>query len=106
MSVQSMQALGIAEERRMAMAMIKKNVAALDYHEGCELVSDLLLYPTGHVPAMRVAHLLGAIRRVGPRGAQGWLSRVDIRSHDRRVSELSERQRLALSSAVRKGRVR
>jgi hypothetical protein len=100
------QALMVANERRTAIADQRRLIASLPQQDGLELVSDLLAYPTAAVAAMPVGRLLLAIRKVGVSTVGTWLSIASVRSADRRVDQLTERQRMALSSAVRKGRMR
>ena len=101
---QRMSALQQAQKMRLAATEIKRGIFALPYDEGCELVSDLLQHPSQAVLSVRVGHLLTSIRGVGPRSAQTWLTRADVRSQDRQVRQLSDRQRLELANVVRKGR--
>jgi hypothetical protein len=99
-------ALMVANERRTAIADQRRLIASLPQQDGLELVSDLLAYPTAAVAAMPVGRLLLAVRKVGVSTVGTWLSIASVRSADRRVDQLTERQRMALSSAVRKGRMR
>ena len=103
---QRMSALRVANARRTGMAKQRQRIMCLPHLEGCELVSDLLQFPTEDAAALSVERLLTAIHGVGRLRLGRWLARADIRTPDRRVRELTDRQRTALASVVRKGQLR
>lgn len=100
-TLQRRNALERANETRLAQARIKLNIMSMSRLEGCRLVAAMLDDPTGFVPSMRVGHLLHAPSRVGGKSVRKWLGKAQVGSADRRVSELSARQRVVLAGLLR-----
>lgn len=95
------QALEKANAVRFAIVRVRANVGALNSREGRDLVALLLEHPSGVVPSMRVGTLLTAIHRVGRQKSASWLLAAGGRSADRKVRDLTERQRFALAAILR-----
>jgi hypothetical protein len=94
-----------ANETRRAIAKIKANIAVLSPAVGRRTVAGLLREPSVWVALMRVEVLLGSVRRLGPVAVADLLRfPVGVRSHDRRVQDLSERQRLMLAERLERRR--
>lgn len=91
-----------ANEIRVGHANIRRYISTLTRRDGEQLVCDMLANPTGMVPSMRIDSLLLSINRVGKHILGRWINRAEVRSN-RRVDELTERQRLALVAAIQKG---
>ena len=96
---QAMNALAKGNEIRVGMADIRKGIRTLSTSAGCEYVAGLLSEPEpGSVAgAFPIGRLLGTIRRVGSTKAQMWCAGADIRSLDRRVDALTDRQKTLLA---------
>lgn len=92
---QRMVNLARANQVRVAHATIRRNITAAGRTNGAKLVCDLLTYPSGHVPTIRIRRLLAAIPTAGDMTVDRWMRIADIRS-DKRVEQLTDRQRLAL----------
>lgn len=98
--------LARANEVRCAHAAIKRYVRSRSTADGRDVVASLLEHPTGHVSTLRIGHLLGAIR--GLRSVQldalvfadRW-STTTASISDRRVAELTDRQRRSLAARLR-----
>lgn len=99
---QRMGALKRAQEIRLEMADKKRRIRQLSAADGAVAVADLLADP-GVVGAMPVGRLLLSVRRLGIGRAQRLCDRAGIRSVDRRVGQLTRRQRDCLAKSLRLG---
>jgi hypothetical protein len=100
-----MQALREANERRFAYSKIKATIAALPAENGRATVANHLRLPNDTVAGMRLDYLLLAIHRMGRAvmvrvlaGAAAELG-GPVREN-RRVGELTDRQRNALADEL------
>lgn len=100
---QCLDSLALANERRLSLADIKRQVRALPFPEGMPFVADLLDQPDGHaVDYVRIGQLMNSIRRWGPTKTERCLHSIaEVRSVDRRVGEMTRRQRTALAEYLR-----
>jgi hypothetical protein len=94
-------ALEIANRRRMSMATQRREIGAMSRLDGRDRVASLLVDPSLEIVAMPVGRLLLSIHRVGVKKVGWWLNLAEIRSADRRVGELTDRQRLSLVDILR-----
>lgn len=95
--------LDVANERRLAMAKIKANIKAPELWDGRRLVANLLDAPTEHVEAFQIGPLMLCIHRFGERGVKRILHIAGV-SYDRRVRDLTPRQRGEVSRLLRAGK--
>lgn len=102
-TIQRMSALLIANDRRVGISRYRKQIALLSYSQGRAIVCGILEQPTAPMTSARIGLLLGSIRRVGVSKASKWIKEAGIVSADRKVGELTDRQRMALAAAIRKG---
>ena len=99
--IQRFRALAKANEMRLEAAFIRRDLQAMSQAEGCRLVASLLVDAPDVVLSMRIGHLLRAIRRFGDAKVGSFLHVADVRSCDRRVRDLTVRQRRVLAGALR-----
>lgn len=97
-----MQALALANIVRTENAKTKRTIAGLSYLDGCTHVADLLdRHPDGPFRSMKALELLCAIHRVQEGSATPLLHGVGVYRPDRRVGELTDRQRAELALTLR-----
>lgn len=97
---QHLQALAKANEKRCAMAAIKRDLRATKNREiGCAVAADLI--DQGRADDMRVGDLLNAIPYVGKAAILRMSRKAGIVTLDRRIRDLSDRQRRVLASLLR-----
>jgi hypothetical protein len=90
-----------ANEIRSKCSVYKREIAALPADVGTWRVMELLEEPvTGPLGSIRTITLLMSIRRLGNQKARNLLSRAGVVSGDRRLSELTARQREALRTRL------
>lgn len=94
-------ALESANQVRISVADMKHRIRTQPRILGMRLVAELLLDPPEFVGTIRIGRLLRSIRGIGISKAHGWLYAADVRSEDRRVRELSVRQRSVLAELLR-----
>lgn len=97
---QQQEALARANTIRLAQAAFRREVAAMPRLEGMGVVAAALEDPDETVGRMRLLPLLGAVRGVTPGLADGVAAHAGVVG-DRRVGELTERQRRVLAVALR-----
>lgn len=100
-SQQQEEALARANTIRLAQAAFRREVAAMPRLEGMGVVAAALEDPDEIIGAMRLGFVLAAPRRCSPGTAERLLRVVGVGSSDRRVRELTQRQRKLLSVALR-----
>lgn len=98
---QRMEALRVANAVRFGMRDVKRRVGRMATDDGLREIADRLEHADAMVMPMAIGDLLGAPRRVGRVSVHGWLNVAGVRSADRRVRDLSERQRLLLARLLR-----
>ena len=103
-------ALHTANIIRVENAALKQQIQALGYIDGCLRVAEILEEPVmpgrlrvidGPAGAIRVGQLLTSVSRLGDMRAGVLCRRAGITSRDRRVRELTARQRTELASGLR-----
>lgn len=100
---QQMEALAKGNERRLAAAQLRREIAALSLQEGMRKAADLLENPDEVVGSLKVDWLLRAIRYVGE-GRVTRLCNASLASsarRARRVRDLSARERGVLAANLR-----
>jgi hypothetical protein len=98
---QRREALLKANAIRVGMSVVKRDIGKLSRVDGQVRAAELLENPTPLVMSMQVGHLVASIERVGYTKMLRLVTLVGIRSSDRHVGELSERQRYALAALLR-----
>lgn len=100
---QSLAALQNANDKRSAMLAARHQIASLRLMEGRLLVADFLVcdVESPGAESTPVWRLLNAIRGFGPYKAERALIRAGIISGDKRVRDLTNRQRVALAEQLR-----
>lgn len=98
---QRMSALARANEVRIENAQVLAEIHGLSYREGMRRVAGLLAEP-GTCGALPVYRLLMAPRRIGASKVATILRAAGVVSGDRRVRELSPRQRDMLAGLLRR----
>jgi hypothetical protein len=95
---QHLSALALANETRQAHAAVLRSVKALPRIAGARRVADLLAEPDDATGSLRLGRLLAAIYRYQHRAVLRALDRAAMQPGclERRVRDLTERQRLAL----------
>jgi hypothetical protein len=88
-------------EVRRGHSAIKAHVHLAPAPESRQRAAGVLLAPSEHVLSMRIGVLLRSTWRAEDRHVRGWLLAAGVWSEDRRVGDLTERQRLALAEALR-----
>lgn len=100
---QRMGALAVAHGRRIAMANVKRRVRSQpSYQAGCGMVADLLVQMPPEVGALTVRKLLLSVRKMGEQRVWRLLNAAQVRSGDRRVRELTDRQRQIIVAELRR----
>lgn len=95
-------ALAKANQYRYALAGKRREIAAMPMAEGCEELADLIEHTD--CPMMlsgQVSHWLMAPNKVGIRKSSQAMACLNIRKADRRLRDLSPRQRQELAEVVR-----
>lgn len=98
MSTQHLEALALAESARLAHARVARAI-----REGGPLVAvEALTHPDETIGAMRLKRVLGAVPRYGSHRIGRLLASVGIPSGrlDRRLRELTERERRAIAAGL------
>ncbi len=101
-ATQRERALELANQIRSANATTCRELRGLPFREGADLLADLL--ESGQVGAagsMPVGRLVKCVRLIGDEGARRLMREADISSQDRKVRQLTVRQRQALAFALR-----
>lgn len=98
---QRMSALDHANEIRIGNAQLRREIRALSKPDAYRRVADLLECPEGYVESMPIGRLLNSIERVGARKVDRILMVACVRSSDRRVGALTDRQRSILAVVLR-----
>jgi hypothetical protein len=100
---QRAEALKHANRVRLATCDLRREIRALGCVEGRLMVAGLLEGDVEFETAgsMSVWRLVGSISKLGPVAAGGLLRKVGVLSGDRRVRDLSVRQRVLLASMLR-----
>lgn len=101
MNTQAAEALSFANERRCALAEIRARIQALPFEEGCELVASILDQPEGHEEAFPVGRMLLSVHRFGEQALATALREAGVLTADKKVRQLTERQRRALALVLR-----
>lgn len=94
-------AMALANQIRSAMKNIKGEIKPLSHRDGCARVAEFLIDPEEPAAAIRVRALLRAIRLMGNTKADNLLWQAGIANGDKRVRELTDRQRVALADHLR-----
>lgn len=95
-------ALAKANQYRFALAKKRREIAAMPMAEGCEELAELIEHTD--CPMMlsgQVSHWLMAPNRAGVQKASQAMACLNIRKADRRLRDLSPRQRQQLAEIVR-----
>lgn len=113
-NAQTLNALALANERRMDRSRLKTAVKGAGYIGGYALVADLISTPPASIGTMTVANLLCWVYRVRTYQAKrilGGLAVAGAKGHEIRISEhrtvasLTERERDGLAAYLRGDRV-
>lgn len=104
-SAQHMDALALANARRLEKARVRREISALPMREGMVALADLL--DDGPCPGLgcaRIADALGFVRHFGVREAERMLHRAERfpPSGTLLVRELTDRQRRSIAAALRR----
>lgn len=104
MNAQAQEALAKANETRLVISVVRKDLGKLDRRAGFQAAANILVdehdYETEAVEAMRFEKLLGSIRRVGPSYATAVAKQAGITNVNRRLRDLTNRQRVAAAEAL------
>jgi hypothetical protein len=106
---QHMTALALANATRIRQGKFRRDIYTLGHADGRELIARLLIGDVEMdeaVSRIPVGRFLGSVYRFGPAGRERALRSAGVVSEDRRVSELTNRQRVALAAAVWPGVLR
>ncbi len=98
---QRARALTKANEIRVANGILKREIKALPRYDAMHLVADLLednVAPANSLPAQR---LIWSIPRIGDARLRGVFYKAQVFNVDRRVKDLTDRQRRALAFELR-----
>jgi hypothetical protein len=98
---QHMDALKLANEMRLAQTAFKTYIRGMGWIEAREALANEILDPSPAVAAMYLHKLLDGLPRGGPWQTERVLEQVGLRNTNRRLRELTERQRNVLADAVR-----
>lgn len=98
---QHMHALGIANEMRYAKADLRREIGALPYNDALRQVADLIEGEDAVIGAFRLAEALSACPKLGAISAGRFVRRIGAVTGDRRVRDLTPRQRASLVAALR-----
>lgn len=100
---QRSRALVKANEKRLAIAALKRRIHEPPGPEGRCFVADLIEQMEWPVDGMCVGVLLRSIRKVGWSRSKRWIGVAKISSMDRKLSSLSQEQRSDLVAELRRG---
>lgn len=89
-----------ANEIRLEAAEAKREIAALDYGEGLDRVAALLLAHDPRLESIKVSLLIRSVKRMGTSRVDAIVSESGLRTGEKRVRALTDRQRVALADAV------
>ena len=95
------QALEVANTVRTRISRLRRELRLLPRVEARDQIIALLLDPTPPHDAIRVGWLLCSVHQVGRSHIHRWLIYAGIWSEDRRVRELTPRQRARLADRLR-----
>lgn len=105
---QHLQALEHANQMRLAKAEVKRDLREQPPHRAMMLAADMIAgdhdpigCPDGTIGAFRLGELLAAIPRCGPQKQRAIAHRARMVSIDRRIRDLTERERLAVAAVLR-----
>ncbi len=98
---QRLDALQHANHVRTANSKLRSDLRARSMNDGMLYVADLLTDPQGAVRSMPVGRLLATIRRFGVVRAMQVCTYAGVVSMDRRVDQLTERQRDMAAGVLR-----
>ena len=98
---QKILALARANEVRVGVAGERRRIAYLSYVDGCRLLAEMLADPSEMLLSARIGWLLLSVRGVGRVKVSPLLNRAGVRSWDRHVRDLSDRQRRLLVEILR-----
>lgn len=99
-------ALERANDVRLGVAALRREIALLDLAAGCDRVADLIERNDATVSAARVGRIVSSISRVGAAKSSQILKGADIRSLDMHVRDLTDRRRRLLVVELRRAAVR
>lgn len=104
---QHLDALDRANTIRFAKAEIKRELRALPPAEAMMFASDVVAgyatiagFPPEALGAFRLGELLSAIPRCGPQKQRAIAHRARLVSIDRRIRDLTERERMAVAAVL------
>jgi hypothetical protein len=100
---QHMDALAFANEVRLAQADFKRQFKGMAYVDAAPIMADAILHAADDSPVgkMRVRVLLVTLPRVGDAMVRRMEVDAGVRNSDRRLRELTPRQRQALADVIR-----
>jgi hypothetical protein len=100
---QHMRALTLANEHRLGVAAFKARVRDLPARAGAELIAYTIEheYDSEILGALRTRHALLSVRSLGVEKMTRCLVFAGVPNFDRRLRELTPRQRKAVASQVR-----
>lgn len=99
---QRTEALALANHVRKVNSLLKKDIAALPERDGRRMVADLLSSPVeGAHGQLRISQLIKSIDRTGDRALFDTLRYAGIYNSDKRLRDLTARQRNALVEVLR-----
>lgn len=104
MTGQHMQALERANAARAARTAQGRKIGALSYRDGCDEAARILESPSitsSQVGGMTATKFLMMVHKVGPQNAAAFLRCVGLRDTNRRVRDLTVRQRASLAVLLR-----
>lgn len=104
MEDQRVGALKLANRYRIAVARECERIARMDWREGREEVAKLIEEcDDDALLSGRVAKYLNAPRYIGTAKVGKLMAKTDIRRNDKRLRDLTDRQRREIAQAVRNG---
>lgn len=98
---QPLAALAVANERRIRMAATLNQIRPLNPRAGREHAAAIIDNPDEHERVLPLYRLLAAIRWVGDDQIGRLLQRAGIVRPNKRLGDLTDRQRRALADALR-----
>lgn len=101
---QHLTALARANHHRISVAQECRRIASMDRPDGVEAVARIIEDCEDEaLLSGRLAKYLGAPFRIGPRKVTGLLAQLEIRRADKRLRDLTGRQREVIAESVRNG---
>lgn len=97
---QRMAALSLANERRMKIARVRRELAEADRASSWSRLAELLEHPTPAVAVMPVERLLRSARYLGPAKARRLRERAGVGA-TKRLRQTTERQRRMIAEMLR-----